>query len=42
MKIGDVNGRRSIDVPKWPWGTTVAPAMVPTGEPGSGTNENPR
>ena len=28
-KIGDVNGRRSIDVPKWPWGTTIAPPMGP-------------
>ena len=42
MKIGDIDGRRSIDMPKWPWGTTVAPPAVLTGEPGSGTSENLR
>ena len=42
MKIGDADRRRSIDVPKWPRGTTAASPAVPTGGPGSRTNECPR
>ena len=42
MKIGDTDGRRSIDIPKWPWGTTGAPLMVLTGGPGSGMSEGLR
>ena len=42
MKIGDADGRRSIDIPKWPQGTTTAPPVVLTGGPGSGMNEDPR
>ena len=42
MKIGDADRRRSIDIPKWPWGTTAAPPVVPTGGPRSGMNEGPR
>ena len=32
MKIGDADGRRSIDIPKWPRGTTVASPTILTGE----------
>ena len=42
MKIGDADGRRSIDIPKWPWGTITAPPAVLTGEPRSRMNEDQR
>ena len=42
MKIGGADGRRSIDIPKWPWGTTTASPAVLTGGPGSRTNEGLR
>ena len=42
MKIGDAYRRRSIEVPKWPWGTTVASPTVLTGEPRSRMNKDLR
>ena len=42
MKIGDADGRRSIDIPKQPWGTTTASPMFLTGGPRSGMNEGLR
>ena len=42
MKIGDADGRRSIDIPKWPQGTTAVPPTYPTGGLGSRTNEGPK
>ena len=41
MKIGDTDRRRSIDIPKWPWGTTGPPLVVPIG-PRSRTSEGLR
>ena len=35
-------GRRSIDIPKWPWGTTRVPPAVLTGGPRSRMSEGPR
>ena len=42
MKIGDADGRRSMDVPKWPQETTGAPLTVPTGGPRSRMSEGLR
>ena len=42
MKIGDADRRRSIDIPKWLWGTTGAPPTVLTGGPRSRMSEGLR
>ena len=42
MKIGDADRRTSIDIPKWPWGTTRAPPAVLIGGPRSGTSKGSR